>query len=235
MLLAICIWISAFSVWIYDNEYNHNLKYYALYLSFWTQTLCLITALFRFLSTVSIKYVGDSAKCIERIFVIQSILGRTSLPMVTLVMVNYWTFMKWTHDQWPWTKTYPLNDYQVHGINCIVMWMDHLLSAELIFVRSSIWSFVLTLIYLGWNLIFEFVAIDTYIDHGDDVNTDANGHSFIYESTDWSNGWVVPFKVYIASVVSLALYTTFAAWIKNLILNLRMSRNRINSELLEQS
>ena len=233
LLFLTMTWITAFSLWTYDEG---EMQYYPIYLTFWTQTLCLITCLIRFISTLCINM-----KCccnqlaIDRMYKIQSILSRTCLPMITLVMINYWVFVS---DGWPWSKGHTLSTYQVHGINALLMWCDYLLSAERMYYRSAIWSIVFGSIYEGWTLIFEFVRIDAYYESAlnHNQNTNNGGYPYVYEVTDWSDNWKLALTVYFISISGLLVVTALAACSKNMILRKRfksMDGVHTKPELLE--
>ena len=126
-LLALMTWISALSLHLYNKE--DKLKYYGIYLTFWVQTMCLITCIFRFFSTAFDMFCGSS--CIKCVYPIQSVLTRATLPAVTLVMVNYWTM-----EFEGFGTLNKVSTIQIHGVNALFMWIDYLLSLELIHYRS---------------------------------------------------------------------------------------------------
>ena len=176
----------------------------------WTQLLCFITVTLRFATTVMIRSNGgvcepmDSlSPSLRRLYTVQSILSRTALPTVTVVAFNYWAFVFDPSSGSMWTI---INQVQTHGINCLLMWVDHVLSAETIFYRSAIWPILFAILNALWNILFEFT-----------IKENEYGDPYIYEVTDWSAGWEEPFMFASVGLITATVMTSLAVCTKNLI------------------
>ena len=212
-LLVAMLWISGQSIGLFYRE--GEIQYYPIYLTFWTQTLCLITCVFRFLSTCS-PCLCDI--CFNKTYRIQTILTRTSLVMVTMVTINYWLFL---FDGLSPKTSAAITQIQVHGVNFALMWIDYSISYERVHYRSIVWPMIFSVTYLLWNVIFEFIPISGLVEEGGKVNTNHKGHPYIYKQTDFSEGWEGPLSYVGCCFLAIVLITAFAAFIKNKILNRR--------------
>merc|ERR1712083_167399 len=96
---------------------------------------------------------------------------------------------------------------QMHGGNCLLMWIDYLLSAEIIYCRSAIWPVLFMGIYMIWCIIFEFT-----------IGENEKGDPYIYAVWDWSEGVKGPLIYSAFGFLTLVVFTLIAACSKNLIL-----------------
>ena len=115
-------------------------------------------------------------------------------------MFNYWAF-EFTGEFSSAIKE--LNSLQVHVVNCVITWIDYLLSAEAVYYKSAIWSILFGTVFNIWIIIFEAAGWEN-----------ENGEPYIYRVSDWSEGWEGPLTIYFISAALLCIFTTLAACIK---------------------
>jgi len=172
--LVVMLWITALSIYQKHNE----MEYYLIWLTNWTQLLCLVTATVRVVSSAKIRWChsatddddpfGDlesRSRSLRTLYTVQSILTPTALPVATVVALMYWTAGIDTFSSHDRTLK-NINKFQVHGINALLMWMDYLISAELIRFRSVLKPFMFWTIYSAWNIAFEFTIKTVPDKHG---------------------------------------------------------------------
>ena len=100
-----------------------------------------------------------------------------------------------------------ISSLTVHGVGCIFIWIDFLLSAERFYYKATIWPVLLGTIFTIWSLIFTVLGLK-----------DQNGNPYIYKAYNWSSGVANPIGIYFASVGILIVISIIAAFIKNIIL-----------------
>jgi len=225
VVLVVMLWISALT--LYQSSMNHEIWWHFIWLTSWTQSLCLITAAIRLTSTLIVRnhnnqYSADVSTPNQRarydtdrgsmlssyscLFTVQCKLQRIALPMVTLIALQYW-IMEFDASKWTGDLLTEMDRIQSHGVNAILMWTDYLLSAERIYYRSAILPIVFGVIYVVWTVVFEFT-----------FHENPRGDPWIYESMDWSSGWRSPLGYFGIGAASLVLVSWIAAFLKNSIL-----------------
>lgn len=173
------MWITGLSIYVGSKE--HHLHWFHIELVHWTQTLCLLTAMVRFATTIAVKKrsnklnnsapsrltldfrgLSRSWKCVHTL---QSKMQRIALPMVTMMVIDGWMIRQiiFPMDGDIWEQ---LNVMGLYCLSAVLMWVDYLLSAERIYYRSVLSPiFVLTL-YTFWNATFVYVH-DGYVEEDD--------------------------------------------------------------------
>ena len=182
-IVFILMWyitIFSFSLWS-SRGYT---RFWFLYLTHWSMMLCSATVTIRLASTISIYRSHE--KCNDRLsltddqlesskyrrlFTCQTVLTETALPVMTLVMIIFWTI--------DFKGSFPsallaFNSLQTHVLDCVVMWVDYILSAEALHYKSMIWPIVFGTVYQIWVIIFEFAHWKN-----------GNGEEYIYTASNW--------------------------------------------------
>jgi len=134
-------------------------------------------------------------------YTVQSILTQTSLPLVSFVTCFYWMFIYYPSSDDNLLDL--LDKVQMHQGNCLLMWLDHLISAERYNYRAVICPICVGVLFVIWTVIYEF-AIDD--------------REYIYSVMDWSSGWIIPLIYSVASVVAGVVFGFLVAVSKNCIL-----------------
>ena len=117
-------------------------------------------------------------------------------------MFNYWAF-EFTGEFSSAIEGF--NSLQVHVVNCVITWIDYLLSAEAVYYKSAIWSILFGTVFNIWIIIFEAAGWEN-----------ENGEPYIYRVSDWSEGWEGPLTIYFISALLLCIWSSLAACIKDL-------------------
>ena len=136
-------------------------------------------------------------------------LTRQNIPFyVTMtnhvLLYSFWEFVY--NGGWSSVAT-AISSVSVHGIGCIFIWVDFLLSAERFYYKATIWACLLGSIFTIWSLIFTAAGLK-----------DQNGNPYIYEAYDWSSGAAKPIGLFFATLAILTVISIIAAFIKNIIL-----------------
>lgn len=221
IVLLAMLWITAFDIYICWDV----IEWYLIWLSQWTQLICLFTVSVRFISSTMIRFGGDLSKNIkwrlhdpfpslprslQNLYRVQSILTQTSLPMVSLVTLLYWMFIYdpsfCANNIWC-----TLDQVQIHGGNCLVMWLDHLLSAEGAQFKclAMILPISVGTLYTIWTLIFQYTLVEGPF-----------GHRYIYSIMDWSDGVKLPLLLWLESLAAGLIIICFGAFTKKLVLKM---------------
>ena len=96
------------------------------------------------------------------------------VALTVQVMFNYWIF-EFTGNFASWYSAF--NSLQVHVVNCVITWIDYLLSAEAVYYKSAIWSILFGTAFQIWIIIFEAASWE---------NEYGEGH--LHRSGNWSEG-----------------------------------------------
>jgi len=224
VVVLLMLWMTALSIQRKASEF----EWYFVYLTNWSQWLGLVTVTTRLTSTIMVQYnltpnflhhrLQSLSPSLRRLYTTQSILSRAAVPTMTAVALNYWLFVygpSSTHELWK-----DINRIQLHGVNCLLMWTDHVLSAERYFYSSTIWSVAFCTLYVVWNIIFEFT-----------IKENENGEPYIYSATDWSEDWKTPLILYFVSMMVVTGLSCLATFLKNLIL---VKQRRVFKEAMKK-
>ena len=148
---------------------------------------------------------------------------RTCLFMSMLtkhvLLYSYWAFVY--SGGWD-SVAKGVSSVTVHGVGCLFIWIDFLLSAERFYYKATFWAVLFGTLFAIWSLIFTAAEL-----------TNEDGKPYIYSSFDWTSGAAKPVGYYFASVAILIIISVFAAFIKNIILirsDIHTTKIRVRNE-----
>ena len=99
-----------------------------------------------------------------------------------------------------------INSLQIHAGNTLILWLDFLLSAERLYYKGCFWPILFGTIYTIWTVVFELA-----------IGFNEERDPYLYSDYDWSDS-MTPIAYYLASAVTLTIFTILATFIKNIIL-----------------
>ena len=161
------------------------------------------------ISTITIYKIRDNQLLngytkIWKLYVIHNILLQTIIPSLTLIVCNYWVFIY--NGQFSSTLSM-YSSILVHGVSCIIIWIDFLISAEKMYYKSIIWPVLFGIMFTIWSIIFEIMNLQNQ-----------NGDEYIYEVYDWGESIEIPILFCFISMIIVIIISVFATYIKNVIL-----------------
>lgn len=210
---------------LYVKFDDGEIGWYLIWLTNWAQILNTITVIVRFASTITVKYqhmplLGDYLEALplslQRLYSFQCVLSRTALPTTSLVAFNYWIYVYGGDDVTDRTLK-AVDQIQMHGGNCLLLWMDHVLSAEVFHHRSAIWSVLFCTLYQVRNLIFELI-----------IGENEKGELYLCSATESSADWKTVLMYYVVGVVTVTIFNSMAVSVKNILLRLSTKWTKAN-------
>eukprot|EP01084_Bolivina_argentea_P228695 386195_1 len=210
-LVMIYITVLNFGYFIY---HGHTI-YWIMYFAIWPQLLATILMIIKSISTYKVyksiqsdaqseleKRIDNSHK-LWKLYVIQSILLQTVLPIISMIVFNYFVFV---YDGKFESTIDMIDSIQLHGVNCFILWFDFLFSMDRMYYKACLWPIVLWIIYTICTIIFALF-----------INVNEKSDTYLYSIFDWFES-MKPIIYCISTFFNVSVWVVLSTFIKNIIL-----------------
>merc|ERR1712228_499199 len=137
-----------------------------------------------------------------------------SLPVLTVVVFNYWTLV-FDPNKTNLEGFTGFDTVNLHSITFVFVLLDFILSSERFYYKNALWTVTVGIAYGVWSIIFSAAGLKT-----------RSGNTYLYAELDWRGNTDVAFAAFVFTMIlGFGFASMYAVCKRSILLKVEKDEN----------